>query len=217
MSDIPDELRRPLLDAANPHIPFDGWTMKALEAGAEDLGIDKGMVKLIFPAGPQDAIDYLAASSDADMILHASNLKLDEMRLNEKITALVKLRIQAEEPYREAAQKAVSWLAMPQNQPLGLKMLYRTVDLMWKTTHDPSTDYNFYTKRLTLSAVYSSTFLYWLNDSSEDYADTWAFLDRRIGNILQFEKNKAKFLNKFDKFPNIWEKFGQMRYPQSHP
>src|SRR3546814_12431444 len=50
---------------------------------------------------------------------------------------------------------------------------------------DRATDYNLYTKRALLAGGYSSTLLYWLNDRSEGFAATWAFLDRRIGEVLK--------------------------------
>jgi ubiquinone biosynthesis protein COQ9 len=56
---------------------------------------------------------------------------------------------------------------------------------------DSSRDLNWYTKRATLSAVYAATVLFWLGDTSEGDADTWAFLDRRIDNVMQIEKAKA--------------------------
>src|SRR3546814_10685041 len=71
-------------------------------------------------------------------------------------------------------------LALPQNAATGLACLYRTVDAIWYAAGDRATDYNFYTKRALLAGVYSSTLLFWLNDKSENFAATWAFLDRRI-------------------------------------
>ena len=57
---------------------------------------------------------------------------------------------------------------------------------------DSSDDFNWYTKRATLTGVYSATVLYWLGDESTDSANTWAFLDRRIGDVMQIEKAKAE-------------------------
>ena len=80
---------------------------------------------------------------------------------------------------------------MPQNIPLALRISWRSADLMWRIAGDTSTDFNHYTKRMTLGAVYGSTLLAWLDDQSEGWADTAAFLDRRIDDVMKFEKFKA--------------------------
>lgn len=212
-TDIPDELRIPLLQAALPHVPFDGWSDRVLTLAAQDLELDSGIETLAFPGGIGDMIDLLARQQDQKMVEACPEDTLNNLKIREKITHLVRTRIEAEQEIREAARRAVTYLALPINSVLGLKILYRTVDLMWKSIHDPSTDFNFYTKRMTLSAVYSTSLLYWLNDESENYADTWAFLDRRINNVMQFEKTKAQAKNITAKFPDIWQKISDLRYP----
>ncbi len=211
-TDIPDELRGPLLQAALPHVPFDGWTGRTMARATEDLGIDPGLAHLAFPGGPGDMIELLARQQDQKMVAACSEDILAPLKIREKITLLVRSRIEAEQEIREAARRAVTFLALPVNSALGLKILYGTVDLMWKTIHDPSTDFNFYTKRMTLSAVYSTTFLYWLNDTSEKRAETWDFLDRRIENVMQFEKTKAQIRKLTAKMPDLWRMAGKVKY-----
>ena len=65
--------------------------------------------------------------------------------------------------------------------------------LVERSAGDTATDYNWYTKRMILASVISATKLYWLGDQSTDYASTWAFLDRRLDDVMQFEKTKAAF------------------------
>ena len=211
-TDIPDELRAPLLQAALPHVPFDGWTDRTMTRAAEDLGIDPGLARLAFPGGAGDMIDLLSQQQDQKMVEVCPDDILDNLKIRQKITRLVRSRIEAEQDIREAARCAASFLALPIHSAIGLKILYRTVDLMCKTIHDPSTDFNFYTKRLTLSVVYSSTFLYWLNDTSDDYGETWDFLDRRIENVMQFEKTKTQLKNLTAKMPDLWRMAGKIKY-----
>lgn len=212
----PDELRAPLLKATLTHVPFDGWSKKSTDQAAIDIGVDKGIVDLAFPHGSIDMITLHAKNCDDQMIEAIDKINMEKLKIREKITALVKIRIQVELPHKEAAHRTISFLGLPKNHFASLKILYRTVDLMWKSISDPSTDFNFYTKRMTLAAVYTSSFLYWLNDDSQDdkntseYKDTWAFLDRRIENVMQFEKTKAKC--KKLKFPDIWRELGIKRY-----
>jgi ubiquinone biosynthesis protein COQ9 len=42
-----------------------------------------------------------------------------------------------------------------------------------------------------LGTVYTATVLFWLGDESPAHEDTWAFLDRRIENIMQIETAKS--------------------------
>ncbi len=157
-------------------------------------------------------IDLQAQQCDIAMLKNGKKVDFSKLKIREKITTLVKLRIEAEFPYKEQVRRTVSFMALPQHSFRSMKILYRTVDLMWKAISDQSTDFNFYTKRMTLSAVYSSTFLYWLGDESEDCQDTWEFLDRRIENVMQFEKAKANIKNRDIKIPNIWRELGKRRY-----
>ena len=212
-TDIPDELRDPILKAALAHVPFEGWSNRLLTLAAQDLSIDTGLAQLAFPNGATEMIEMLSEQQNQKMVDPCTQEKLHALKIREKITLLVRSRIEAEQDIRESTRAAVTYLALPINSAAGLKILYKTVDLMWKTIHDPSTDFNYYTKRMTLSAVYSSALLYWLNDESENYTATWDFLDRRITNVMQFEKAKAKLKAVTAKLPNFWEKISHLRYP----
>jgi ubiquinone biosynthesis protein COQ9 len=94
-------------------------------------------------------------------------------------------------PYREAVRRTISFLALPSNATVA-QSTYATIDAIWYACGDASTDLSFYTKRATLAAVYGVTVLYWLDDSSEQFAETWAFLDRRIGDVMQIPKLRAR-------------------------
>jgi ubiquinone biosynthesis protein COQ9 len=157
-------------------------------------------------------IALYAQQCDIQMLEVIKDSSFEKLKIREKITTLVRTRIELEQENKEACNRTVPFLALPQNYFQGLKILYHTVDLMWKAISDTSTDFNYYTKRMTLSAVYSSTFLYWLGDESEDHNDTWEFLDRRIENVMQIEKVKAKYRDKQPDLASIWRALGKKRY-----
>jgi len=177
--------RRSLLDAALRHVPFDGWTWTAIDAGARELGLDAGEAQRLFPGGPLELIRAFSSQADRHMLEALESLDLDAMKVREKIAAGVRARLEAVAAHREAVRSGLNFFALPQNAPAGLACLYRTVDAIWYAAGDKATDYNFYSKRALLGAVYSSTLLFWLNDKSEGYVATWAFLDRRISEVLQ--------------------------------
>ena len=183
-----ESLRDALLRAALPHVPFDGWGKTALLRGAEEAGYSSEDAMRAFPDGARDMIPWHSRLADRMMMAELEKLDLPSMRIRDRIATAVRVRLQQNEGDREAIRRAMTFLAMPQNAALSTQSLYRTVDDMWFAAGDTATDWNFYTKRLLLAGVYSSTLLYWLNDQSEDHADSWAFLDRRIENVMQVPK-----------------------------
>ena len=208
----PEELCNPLLEAALNHVAFDGWSKRTLSQAEKDVGTVPGIIELAFPGGAIQMIDLHAQHCDIEMVEKAAKVDVNKLKIREKITQLVKLRIETMLPYKEATHRTVSYLALPKNHFTSLRLLYRTVDLIWKTIGDTSTDFNFYTKRITLSSIYTSTFLYWLADESEASRDTWTFLDRRIENVMQFEKIKTKFRKKDINHSKFWRELGKKRY-----
>lgn len=184
--------RRRLLERTLDHVPFDGWTMTALQRAAADEGLDGATVVNAFPGGPAELVAFHSAEADRRLLESLQAMDLASMRVRDRIATAVRLRLEQNAEHREAIRRALAFLALPQNGPLALKCLYRTVDAMWYAAGDTSTDYNFYTKRMLLSGVYSSTLLFWLNDDSEGHAETWAFLSRRIDEVLKIGGNLGK-------------------------
>lgn len=180
-----DETQQKLLEATMAHVPFDGWSLTALKAGAADAGVAEALALNAFPGGPADLIEAFSTEMDRRMLVRLEARDLAALRIRDRIHAAVRTRLELLAAHREAVRRGLSLLALPIHAPLGTRCLYRTVDAMWHAAGDTSTDYNFYTKRLLLSGVYSSTLLFWLNDRSEGHAETWAFLDRRIEDALR--------------------------------
>lgn len=208
-----DELRPVLVDALLNHVPFDGWTQAALDRAAEDLGIPADRAALAYPGGPVDMVDAFIARLDQQMAAELDALGLPSMKIRERIRAAVRVRLELSLPHREAIRRAVAILAMPQNAVRTTKILWRTADAMWRAAGDTATDYNYYTKRVTLGGIYSSTLLVWLDDESEGLSETWGFLDRRIDSVMQFEKNKARVQKFCANRPSLSRFLGRLRYP----
>jgi ubiquinone biosynthesis protein COQ9 len=189
-SDPDSALRDRLADALASEAAFSGWSRLALRAAAEQAGAGPDAERL-FPGGPVDVLAYLSERADRRTVAGLENAGGMSLRIRERIKLAVRLRIENTVGGKESVRRGLALLALPFNGPLALKLLYRTVDAIWYAAGDTSTDFNFYTKRATLAGVFSSTLLYWLNDRSEDNAATWSFLDRRIDDVMRFEKWKA--------------------------
>ncbi len=194
-----------VLTAALAHVPFDGFSDATLARAAQDVGADKATLAKYFPMGPLSLVEAFSDAADLEMEQRLAGLNLPSMKIRERIAAAVKARIAALRPNKEAARRAAAFLSLPPNAPILAKLLYKTVDAMWRAAGDSSTDFNFYTKRAILAGVYSSTLLRWFSDTSEDEHDTDGFLAARIENVMQFEKIKAEVKAQLAKLPSLEE------------
>jgi ubiquinone biosynthesis protein COQ9 len=207
-----EQLRRELALPTGENAVFDGWTRKAVDSAAQQLGIDPVKARLAMPKGQTELIDLYIREVDRALAAYFTPERLSGMKIREKIRSLVWRRLEIMGPAREAVRRALAILAMPQNLPLALRISWRSADLMWRIAGDTSTDFNHYTKRMTLGAVYGSTLLVWLDDKSEGWIETGAFLDRRIDNVMKFEKLKAEWRSSAER-PSLSRFLGRLRYP----
>ena len=168
-----------------PHAAFDGWTRRALKAGVADAGLTPDMALRTFPGGINQLVDQLADWADRRMLVDLAAQDLAAKRIRDRITAAVKARLQVMDPHPEAARRLFAYLALPPNAPLAARLTWRTVDVMWYAAGDDASDFNYYTKRGLLAPVYTTTALCWLADTSDGHADTWAYLDRRIADVMK--------------------------------
>ncbi len=185
-------LRDRVLDAVLFNAAFDGWGPSGVRAAVRDGAITAGEAALAFPGGAPHMIEYHSLRADRRLVEELERRGVASLKIRERITLAIRVRLEQNAAHREAIRRALAILAMPLHAPLAARLLYRTVDAMWYATGDRSADFSFYTKRATLSAVYSATVLYWLNDRSEGSSATWAFLDRRIEDVMRFEKLKTQ-------------------------
>jgi len=208
-----EQLRRRLALAVGENAVFDGWSRAAVDSAAQQLGIDPVQARLAMPKSQAGMIDVYIQEVDRALQAYFTPERLHGMKIREKIRSLVWHRIETMGPAREAVRRGLAILAMPQNLPLALRISWRTADLMWRIAGDTSTDFNHYTKRMTLGAVYGSTLLTWLGDQSEGWSDTAAFLDRRIDDVMKFEKLKAEWRGSPDQRLSLSRFLGRLRYP----
>lgn len=207
-----DELRIALAPHLAPNAAFDGWGAKAVEAAADAIGADHDVARLAVPGSAIDMIDLWFAGIDRRMAEALPPETLGAMKIRAKITALVEARLDALAPHREALRRAVAILAMPQNAARAARLGWRSADAMWRLAGDTATDYNHYTKRAMLGGIYAATIAVFLNDESNGQAETRAFLARRIENIMQFEKAKAKLAGRKDHRFSMSRFIGRLRY-----
>ncbi|MBB4632474.1 COQ9 family protein [Sphingosinicella soli] len=208
-----DELRPVLIEALLPNVAFDGWSETALDAAAITVGIPADRARLVFSGGAADMIDAWIQKADRDMATELERRGGGTLKIRDRITTAIRIRIEQARPHKEAVRRALAVLAQPQHAAFSARTLWRSADAMWRAAGDSATDFNYYTKRMSLGAVYAATLLFWLQDESENDTETFAFLDRRIETIMQVEKMKARFREQASHRPRLSRFLGRLRYP----
>ena len=204
--------RRAILGAALPNVAFDGWTSLSLKQAVKAAGLPDGAEELYFSSGPLELIEFWNAECDRIASEELAKLDLPNMRIRDKVTAGVLARFYAIGPHEEAARRAIARTALPDGLTLSPKILWAAADTIWRGIGDKSTDFNYYTKRTTLSAVISTSLAAWLSDDDPQKAKARKFLDARIENVMQFEKAKFKAKKRLETLPDPIELLGKIRY-----
>lgn len=182
-------LRETLLEAALPHVVFDGWSAATFAAAVSDSGAEPALAAALFPRKGLDLACAYHQAGDALLRRALREAPFEGQRFRDKIAGAVRLRLSFAD--REAVRRGTALFALPQNAPDGARLIWGTVDTIWSELGDISKDGSWYTKRATLAAVYAATVLFWLGDDSPEHAATAQFLDRRIEAVMRFEKTKA--------------------------
>jgi len=178
------------IEAMLPNVPFDGWTLRALRSGLAAAGLPEDEAAILFPGGSADMVAVFCDVADRRMGEAAA--ALTETGLTARVRAIVALRLAMNRPHKEAIRRAMSVLALPGHARTAAAITTRTVDAIWHAAGDRSTDFSWYTKRAILTAVYGATLLYWLRDSSDDDAETRAFLDRRLHGVGRLSRVRGR-------------------------
>lgn len=208
-----DEIRLALAPAIAAEAAFDGWGDVARDRAATASGIDPGHARLAFPDGAVGMIDAWYATIDARLAIDFPPDRVAAMKVRDRIRALVLARLRIARPDREAARRALAVLANPVNAAHAARLGWRAADVLWRIAGDRSVDVSWYTRRVTLAAVYASTLLVWLDDRGEDEAATAAFLDRRLAGVMRFERVKAQLRGAPERRFSLTRLAGRLRYP----
>jgi len=208
-----DELRLALAPEIAAAAVFDGWSDAAMAHAAEDSGVMPEVARLAFPGGAIDMIAGWIETIDAAMAEALPQEELSQMKIRERIRALVAFRLQAVAGQEESLRRALAIMAMPQNAPRALKLGWHSADVMWRLAGDTATDYNHYTKRAILASIYAATLAVFVDDESAGKAATHAFLNRRIEGVMKFEATKAKWLGRNRDHFSLSRFLGRLRYP----
>jgi ubiquinone biosynthesis protein COQ9 len=201
-SPFADAERERLIAAILPDVPFDGWTARALRHAARRVDIPAAEAVALFPRGAPDMIAAFSHWADKQMLLRLETALVEPVSLSRRVALALRLRLEVLLPWREAVRRGLSVLAMPQNAPLAMRLLYDTVDAVWHGVGDHPTDFSFYTKRASLAGVQAAATLYWLDDRSPGFVDTQAFIDRRLADLHRLTGLRERLAASAGQLPN---------------
>lgn len=183
-----------ILKAALKEVPSLGWSDECLSKACENIGLDKNCYRLYFPEGIEQIVDLYFSQLDQQMVKEIKKLPLQSLKIRQRIKEAVLIRLRLLADHKKLVERTISYLNLPWNYGLGLKLLWRTADLIWyEAGNDTATDFNYYTKRSLLGVVYLNTVMYFLNDSSAGFKDTIDFLERKLENVIKIGMLISKF------------------------
>ncbi|HAH08824.1 MAG TPA: COQ9 family protein [Alphaproteobacteria bacterium] len=210
-----DDLRDEVLAAALPRVQFYGFSARLLSEAAQEAGANAAQLAALYPRGPVDMVVQYAADCDRQMADRMQAVDLAALKIRERAILAIRTRIDVAGQYKLAEKRAAAFLTFPLYAADAVQCLARTSDALWKAMGDQSADFSYYTRRMTMGAVYSACLLYWFTDESEGASDTQAFIERRIADVMQFEKLKAQASKAASGFPNPFALAGRLRYPRA--
>jgi ubiquinone biosynthesis protein COQ9 len=217
MSEPLEGRRKAVLEAALARAGEMGWTPSLIQEAVAAAGDELGAQTLLFPEGLTDLLTFYSRQCDAAMGEQLAAAPLSQMKIRERINLGIRTRLTLLEPYESAARRAGALLMLPPYAPLGLKLAYETMDVLWRAIGDKSTDFNFYTKRALAVGVYLATFAVWLRDKTDGKAEAWAVLAKHIDNVMVIEGAKLQIRKLAAILPSPWGILGALRYPGRKP
>jgi ubiquinone biosynthesis protein COQ9 len=155
---------------------------------------------LLFPGGAVDLVTCFCDLADRQMEQAAAAMDMTEMRLPKRVRAVLALRFEQNRPNKEAVRRALAVLALRGQAAAAAACTARTVGAIWHAAGDTSADFSWYTKRAILASVYSSTLLFWLRDTSDEDAETLAFLDRRLASVGWITRQRRRIESRLQRF-----------------
>jgi ubiquinone biosynthesis protein COQ9 len=212
-SDWATTTEQALLDESLKLAPIHGWTQRTVTLAGKALGLSPGETELLIPHGPADLAALLSRRHDDRALaalaeVHASNLKI-----RERIRRAVEARLDAAASDEPALRRWSGYLSLPQNMALAARLTWDSADVLWRWAGDTATDENHYTKRVLLAGILSGAGAIRMSTGRKAALE---FVDRRIDNVMAFEKWKATTSFKPTEIATRFaEALGRARYPSA--
>ena len=195
------KIRNQILQEAKPIIVENGWNEDLFFNISKSSKYKYSEIKALFPEGYMQLLEVYLESINQLMSQKAKEIDLIRLRVHERVRELLILRLKIVAKDKDLFKKTFSYLALPHNLKISTRVLYKTVDEIWFLSGDISTDFNFYSKRIILASIYTSTIIHFVNNENID--ETNLILNKLLKKVSLIPKFKNKFTNTLGVIPNI--------------
>ncbi len=195
--------KQKLLEAIINIVEINGWSSNVFQKLKNKNIIKISDLMINFPDEDKDLLIFVI--NELNYLMEKKINKRDIMNLpiSKRIKRILITRFEILKNNKKFYKKTFNYLLLPKNIKLMKNNLYKSVDQMWYLAGDNSTDFNFYTKRLTLSFIYvNALFTFYKNDKS-NVEDN---IDINLKKISKIPKLKNKFVFIKDSFPFLLNK-----------
>jgi len=199
-----------ILSAAIPLAATEGWTSRLARRAGAETGLSPAETDLLLPNGPADLAALLSRRHDARAMTLLAGVDPTALKIRERIRAAVEARLDAAALDETATRRCAGFLSLPPHLPLAGRLAWESADRLWRWAGDTATDENHYSKRAILSGILTGAIAIRLSSGRGASMD---FVDRRIANVMTFEKWKATTkLRPSLALKSVAETLGRLRY-----
>ena len=186
-----------ILNQTKSIVKIDGWSEKILNKLIQQ-GINNSDLFIFFKNDYKELLKFSIEELNILLENKIKKLNIINLPLNKRIKKILVNRIDILNKDKIFYKKTLNHLLLPQNLNILKKNLYKSVDNMWYLAGDNSTDFNFYTKRIILAAIYINALLiFFRKDSYEAELN----IDDNLKKISKIPKLKNRFSFLRDNLP----------------
>ena len=182
--------RQVVLRFAKEFISEKGLTKNCLENISKKYGLNTDETDLLFPQGNIDLIKFALEQLNNDLEVYCRQIDLIRLPIHKRIRKVLLSKISLMNKDKPFYRTIFLNLLIPKKNFSLSSQLYNSVDQLWFIAGDSSTDFNFYTKRLILSGIYSRVMLFFFNSNNQEELEN--ILDESLKRVSKIPEIKSK-------------------------
>ena len=193
--------RQVVLRFAKKFVSENGLTKNCLENISKKYGLNADETDLLFPQGNIDLIKFALEQLNNDLEVYCRQIDLIRLPIHKRIRKVLLSKISLMNKDKSFYRSIFLNLLIPKKNFSLSSQLYNSVDQLWFIAGDSSTDFNFYTKRLILSGIYSRVMLFFFNNNNQEELEN--ILDESLKRVSKIPEIKSKLKIFKDFLPKI--------------
>ena len=193
--------RLEVLKCAKIFVSEKGLTKNSLENISKRYGLDINETEILFPEGNIDLIKFTLEQLNKELEEYCKKIDLRRLPGHKRIKKVLLSKIFLMNKNKLFYRNIFLNLLIPKKNCSLSSQLYNSVDQIWFIAGDSSTDFNFYTKRLILSGIYSRVILFFFNNNNQEELEN--ILDESLKRVSKIPEIKSKLKIFKDYLPKI--------------